>query len=73
MALSEFGVHLQHIVKEKDFSMWAILLPTPEDCITLIKKGPTKTSVIVGKLEPISSSMEKLQKLYQNGGMVFQH
>lgn len=31
----KLGVNIQQIVKGKDFPMWEILLPTPEDCIAL--------------------------------------
>lgn len=38
LALKRVGDKIQQIVKGKDFSMWEILLSTPEECIALTKK-----------------------------------
>lgn len=36
--LAELGISIQQIVQGRDFSMWEILLASPEDCITLIER-----------------------------------
>lgn len=33
--LTDIGVQVRNIMKGKDFPMWDILLPTPEDCVAL--------------------------------------